>query len=188
MVSLTSSTVIGRCGPVTFCSAQSVWCVWRTLWVRSCWWVCPVATRSTSSALWCGWQQADTAALCVAGPATRRNSREVHRAALLKTLCRTDKRSDWALLILMAPLYSHCSQAQSSLCLSSSQVACGKFGTRETWRHYEWMWYGLMLSWIIDHLVSIPIEGYVLTIMADQWNYERPVTIVSVWRGYRFTH
>lgn len=31
MVSLTISTATGQFGPVTCCSAQSAWCVWRTL-------------------------------------------------------------------------------------------------------------------------------------------------------------
>lgn len=31
MASLTISTATGRFGPVTCCSAQSAWCVWRTL-------------------------------------------------------------------------------------------------------------------------------------------------------------
>lgn len=170
-VFVTISTVIGQYGPMTCCSVQSVWCVWRTLWVRSSWWVCPVAMPFISSALSCGWQQEDTAAQCVAGQVTRRSSRELHRESLLKTHCRNNEYIWLGPSHLPSLLSLHwLTKLWDCVCYHHSFHAIGTGEVlRRSWCGQDWCSH--------ESACFHSCWRQRVDIVADRWNYERPIMI-----------
>lgn len=81
-------------------------------------------------------------------------------------------------------VYSLPSLAPSSLTIATMSVvitAClGEVGTGEELgkKRCQFVWSVLMISLAINHLVSIPVEGKVLAILADRCNYESLVTFL----------